>query len=154
LFDSGHVTEASWVLRGKLSRAGFQVHEHDLCLAPLSDVHADVIACLNVLDRCLRPRSLLTHLRAMLAPSARLLLSVPLPLRPHVHVGPRTADPEEALPRSDDVWELDANALVEELLAPLGFQVERLSRVPYLSRGDVDCPVYVLDAALLVLRAA
>lgn len=154
LFSTVHVTEASWVLRRKLSRRGFSVHGIDLSLSPLPNERFDVISCLNVIDRCARPRSLLTHLHAMLQPQGRLLLSVPLPLRPHVHVGARTADPEESLPRSDDQWELDATSLADELLQPLGFDVERLARAPYLSRGDASSPLYVLDAALFVLRVA
>ncbi len=151
-FDIVSVTEASRVLRSKLTRRGFSVLSTDLSLAPTPTMQLDVIACLNVIDRCVRPRSLLTNLRSMLNGQGRLLLSVPLPLRPHVHLGARTADPEESLPRSDDQWELDATALVDELLSPLGYDVERLSRLPYLSRGDAHAPLYVLDAAVFVLR--
>lgn len=153
-FERVQVTETSRVLRRRLAERGFAVLNTDLSVAADSTQRFDVIACLNVLDRCARPRSLLANLKAMLQPSGRLLLSVPLPLRPHVHVGPQTVDPEESLPRSDQVWELDATSLHDELLRPLGFTVERLARLPYLSRGDADCPLYVLDAAVYVLRAA
>lgn len=154
LFSEVHTTEASRVLRRRLRQRGFKVLRRDLSLSPEPELRPNVIACLNVIDRCARPRSLLTHLRSMLARDGRLLLSVPLPLRPHVHIGARTADPEESLPSSQHTWELDVTALVDELLAPLGFELERLSRLPYLSRGDVTTPLYLLDAAVLVLRIA
>jgi SAM-dependent methyltransferase len=152
MFERVSVTEASRVLRTKLARRGFTVIPQDLSVVPGGSASFDVIACLNVIDRCARPRSLLTHLRSMLTRDGRLLLSVPLPLRPHVHLGARTADPEESLPRSEDHWELDVTALVDELLSPLGYDVERVSRLPYVSRGDAHAPLYVLDAAVLVLR--
>ena len=154
MFAEVCATEASRVLRRRLRQRGFKVLQQDLSMSPALDLKANAIACLNVIDRCARPRSLLTHLRSMLAPAGRLLLSVPLPLRPHVHIGARTADPEESLPSSQNTWELDATALADELLVPLGFQVERLSRLPYLSRGDATTPLYVLDAAVLILRVA
>lgn len=156
LFTDVIATEASRVLRHRLRQRGYVSLAHDLSLSPLADRKFATIACLNVIDRCARPRSLLTHLRSMLTCDGRLLLSVPLPLRPHVHVGARTADPEETLPTGvlggDTTWETAATLLVENLLQPLGFTIERLSRVPYLSRGDADAPLYVLDAAIVVLR--
>jgi hypothetical protein len=33
-----------------------------------------------------------------------------------------------------------------------GFAIERLARLPYLSRGDSRAPYYVLDDGLWVLR--
>jgi len=156
LYSDVIATEASRVLRYRLKQRGFVGIGHDLSLSPLPNLQVDTIACLNVIDRCARPRSLLTHLHSMLPADGRLLLSVPLPLRPHVHVGPRTADPEESLPvplgAPDQSWEASATTLVEGLLLPLGFEVERLSRLPYLSRGDALAPLYVLDAAILLLR--
>lgn len=158
LFSDVVVTETSRVLRRRLKQRGYVALAHDLSMSPLPDRRFETIACLNVIDRCARPLSLLKHLRSMLAVDGRLLLSVPLPLRPHVHMGPRTADPEESLPVSntarDESWEASTSLLVERLLQPLGFSVERLSRVPYLSRGDVHTPLYVLDAAVLVLRSS
>lgn len=147
------VTEGSRVLRQRLRRRGFDVISQDLSQAALPERRFDVITCLNVIDRCARPISLVRHLRSMLANDGRLLLSVPLPLRPHVHVGSHTVDPDESLPLSRDQWELDATAVFEALLQPLGLSLERLCRVPYLSRGDTAAPLYVLDAAVFVLRA-
>jgi hypothetical protein len=42
--------------------------------------------------------------------------------------------------------------LVTRVLSPLGLSLEAVSRVPYLSSGDADHPLYVLDDAVLVLR--
>jgi SAM-dependent methyltransferase len=158
LFADVAATETSRVLRHKLQQRGYRALPDDLSLSALAGPKLDVIACLNVIDRCARPLSLLTRLRSMLAADGHLLLSVPLPLRPHVHAGGQTSDPEESLPtvhdEADESWEASATSLVERLLQPLGFDLERLSRIPYLSRGDAETPLYVLDAAIIVLRAS
>jgi SAM-dependent methyltransferase len=153
LFDAITVTEASSVLRGKLRRQGHRVLPHDFERAPLPGESFDAIFCLNVLDRCARPRTLLAHLSSALAPAGRLLVAVPLPPRPHVHVGRHTVDPEELLPGAPD-WEAGAGALIEALFVPAGLQLSALARVPYLCRGDARTALHVLDAALFVLGRA
>jgi SAM-dependent methyltransferase len=151
LFASTTVTESSPVLRRKLRARGYRVLEHDLSLAPLaSDEHFDAITCLNVLDRCLRPHSLLTHLRELLGPDGRLVLSVPLPLKPHVHVGRFTVSPEESLPPAGSSFELGVSSLLAKAIAPAGLEIARLARAPYVCRGDAHRPLYALDAAVLV----
>jgi hypothetical protein len=42
--------------------------------------------------------------------------------------------------------------LVEKTLEPLGFEVETISRVPYLSRGDSQQVLYVLDDVLVMCK--
>lgn len=50
-----------------------------------SDVRYDVIACLNLLDRCDRPISLLKEIRSSLKPdTGRLVLALVLPFRQYV----------------------------------------------------------------------
>ena len=51
-------------------------------------------------------------------------------------------------------WETAARELTERLLEPSGLTVTRLSRLPYLSRGDLHRPLYVLDSALWVCTTA
>jgi SAM-dependent methyltransferase len=154
LFDAVSATEASAVMRRRLRARGFAVLERDLAQQPLPDGETfDAVLCLNVLDRCARPRTLLRHLRAGLAPDGRLLLSVPLPLSPHVQVGGRTTDPDEPLPARVVGWEAGVASLASKLLVPAGLRVERLSRAPYLCRGDARQQLYALDAALFVCSA-
>jgi SAM-dependent methyltransferase len=151
IFDRVMVTESSAVMRRRLRKRGFEVLDIDLAHEPLPlALQADAVLCLNVLDRCSHPRTLLRHLRTALAPNGRLVLSVPLPLRPHVQHGGYTGDPEETLPASVSTWEGGAASIWRELLTPLGFRVERLSRAPYLCRGDSGAQCYVLDSAIFV----
>ncbi len=149
LFERICVTESSRALARILRRKGFEVFDHDLGVASWPSAQRfDVVSMLNVLDRTLFPRTLLANARALLAPGGTLLVSVPLPLRAHVHVGPHTVDPEESLPAARAGFEESANALAEELLVPAGLCVRRFSRVPYVSHGDSRRAFYVLDAAL------
>ena len=153
LFASVSVTEASRVMRARLRARGLHVIAHDLARAPLpASMRFDAILCLNVLDRCAYPRSLLRHLRAALADGGRLLLAVPLPLAPHVQHAGATADPEEPLPAAEPSWEAGAASIARELGAA-GLRIERLARAPYVCRGDTRARLHVLDDALFVCAA-
>jgi len=145
-------TETSARLRKLLAARGLQVSELDLTVASLGR-RFDVVACLNVIDRTSRPLTLLRSLLSHVNPDGRLIVSVPLPARPHVHVQGGTIAPSERLPSFAGDWETAVRELSEKLFAPLGVGVERLARAPYLSRGDRHAPLYVLDAAVWVLRA-
>jgi len=100
----------------------------------LSDYDAN--ALLNVLDRAPRPLTLLERARALVAPGGRLVVAVPLPLSPHVHVAGGTVDPEELLPTDDATeWEPAVASLVARVFAPLALHVERLARAVSEPRG-------------------
>lgn len=150
LFEHVVVAEASAVMRSRLRSQGWQVVDHELTHNPLpSTLRPDAILWLNVLDRCSHPRTLLRQLRDALPPHGRLLLAVPLPLSPHVQQAGHTTDPDEPLPAPEASWEAGAVS-VARVIEEAGLRVERLSRVPYLSRGDAHAPLYVLDDALFV----
>ncbi len=131
------------------SEAGVPLPLHAASGSP--GVHC--VSLLNVLDRCDTPRTLLTRLRDVLLPGeGRLLLAVVLPFRPFVEDGTQRRTPAEALGLSPDAsFEASLAALWQTVLQPLGFRLEAVSRVPYLSDGDTKCPVYCLDDALIVL---
>ncbi|MGE0786743.1 MAG: methyltransferase domain-containing protein [Sandaracinaceae bacterium] len=151
LLDAIETTELSWPLVLRLRARGFTCHRVDLA----GGAHLgtfDVVSALNVLDRTSRPRTLLAAMRAHLAPDGRLLLSVPLPARPHVDVGGATIDPDEPLHADGDTFEAALATLALRMIEPAGLTVERLARAPYLSRGSEDTPLYVLDAAIVVAR--
>jgi len=141
-------TEVSKMMARNLRRAGFRCLEADLARAPVPDPPYDLVTCLNVLDRCERPRSLLANLTRALSPGGRLVLATPLPFDPFVYAGARSKDPVEQLDLPRDSWEPSVARLATTVLEPLGLTVEAVSRVPYLCRGDADRPLYVLDDAL------
>jgi SAM-dependent methyltransferase len=145
-------TETSRVMARKLRKRGFRCYEADLAESGVPEPSYDVITCLNVLDRCPRPKSLLAEARRALAPDGRLVLAVPLPFNAFFYEGPASRDQKERLDVSGGRWERAAAELVEKVLDPMGFDVETLSRVPYLCRGDSRHELYVLDDALLVCK--
>ncbi len=151
LFDAVETTEVSKGMAKRLREKGYRCHEVDLVQERLeAAVPFDAIALLNVIDRTSHPISLLETLPTLMAPGAWLLIAVPLPLAPHVHVGPATVDPEEMLPIERESWEAAASVLEADLLRPLGYDVRALSRVPYLCRGSKRQPVAQLDDALFL----
>lgn len=153
LFADVVTTEISWAMAHRLRRRGWAAHRIDVASQGAPSPPYDVVSCLNVLDRCPRPRSLLRRCREALAPDGRLLVSLPLPYLPHVYRGGHTVAPTEELDVYSTNWELGAGFVVERVLEPLGLVAERWSRVPYLSGGDSHRPFYELDAAVWVCRA-
>lgn len=143
-------------LRRALLRRGFSILDLDLCDEPLPvGQKFACITCLNVIDRVLRPRAMVAHLRDRLAPGGQLVISVPIPLRPHVDCGSATVSQEQPLPRAPGAtFEAYTAKLCLDFLQPLGLHIERVSRAPYLCQGDVDQPLHVLDALVLVCTAA
>ncbi len=115
---------------------------------------ADVIALLNVLDRTERGPTLLERCRAAMSEQTRLLLSLPLPYRPHFYSGVASREPVERLAVAGNGFSAALMRLVVDVLEPMGFCVERLTRLPYLSGGDAERPLTVLDAAVLVCTRA
>lgn len=160
LFHEVETTELSRNMAKRLRERGYECHEIDLTEETLSELNRfDCICLLNVIDRTSRPLTLLSQCKEMLTASGRLVVAVPLPLSPHVHVGPLTVAPEEDLPKGNATkdkrsWETAAVALAKHAFQPLGLVVERLSRAPYFCRGTKAHPVHTLDDAIFVLRQA
>lgn len=145
-------TETSGPMAARLRERGFPCLQTEL---PAAGFTHDLVTCLNVLDRTSRPLSLLRRLRELLTPSGVLLVGVVVPWRPAVlQRAGLTSAPNEALPaavREAATFEQSAAALATSVFEPLGFDVRRVSRVPYLSRGGPRGSIVALDDALFVL---
>lgn len=145
-------TERSRAMARNLRRRGFECHEMDVAEVGAPDGGYDLITCLNVLDRCKRPRELLRRLVEALEPGGRLVVATPLPFDPFFYDGPRSLEPAEKLELPRQGWEPSVAALIERELRPLGLEIDSVSRVPYLCQGDSQRSLYVLDDALVVCR--
>jgi len=157
LFSEVSTTEVSHNMAKRLRSRGFRCFEtYDLRNVPFEGGY-DVISFLNVLDRCNEPITILKNMRRLMrSGNSRLLLAVPLPLNPAVESGAGWTAPKEKLLSKrlccrPDAWEQSVIALVREVFTKVGFQVESVSRVPYLSQGDGVKSYYVLDDAVFVL---
>ena len=152
LFDSVVTTEVSWAMSRRLRRRGFSCHRVDVTENEIPGGPYNVVSCLNVLDRCWRPITLITRALDALADNGRLLLALALPYRPWVYDGPATEDPLEAFDCVGGTWEQMTAHLAQVTLPKCGLEVETISRAPYLSSGDTQRPLYVLDDAVFVCR--
>jgi len=153
LFERVATTEMSRAMAFRLRRRGFACFRQDVTTAGVPEPPYDAIACLNVLDRCDRPLTLLGNLRAGLRDRGLLLLSLVLPYRPFVYDGGSSVDPSERLPLTRSEWETCVGELCQRVIEPLGLEVEVITRVPYLSGGDAKRPLYELDDVVLLCRA-
>jgi SAM-dependent methyltransferase len=149
-FTAVHAVETSRPMVRRLRRHGFVAHRVDISHTPAPGAPYDSVALLNVLDRSARPAALLAAAYDALADDGVLIVSMPLPMQPFYQRGARTLDPVEALPVVGTAWEGAARSLAEDVLAPNGFTVTRLTRAPYLSGGDRRAPFYELDAVVIV----
>lgn len=86
------------------------------------------------------------------------LLAVVLPFSAFVEVGTQRLPPTERLSmrggqcHEGATFEAAASVLLENVLQPAGFKLVQFSRVPYLCRGDLRQPYYVLSDAIFVLQ--
>ena len=60
--------------------------------------------------------------------------------------------PKQNLHLSGETFEEQLSSLVRDLLVPVGFEVERFTKLPYLCDGDLYHSYYVLYDAVFVLR--
>lgn len=157
LVESIECTETSRFMARRLRQRGLSCWRGHVGEGAAGDPLAngppfDVISLFNVIDRTPRPRSLLASVVKRLPPGGLLALSTPLPYAPFYYEGSMPRDPEEKLELGAERWEDALGELWRHELAPLGLELRVLSRVPYLSGGDVQHPAYVLDDAVLLCR--
>jgi len=166
-FEKTCATESSRGMAKRLRERGFDVVlESDTIEDVVGDVRRlgedldedgfDVVAALNLCDRIDAPVTLMSQLKRALKPGTGvLILAIVVPFRPFVEGadGTRTKPSETVDAPSSGSWEAGVEALWENLIAPAGFELIRLARVPYISEGDHLFDAYVLDDAVFVLRA-
>lgn len=156
-FRSVYVTEVSSTMLWRLQEQGYSVLGiDDWAVTSQTDSadrrQYDVISCLNLLDRCERPLILLQQIRASLVPTTgRLVLAVVLPFSSYVETA-SDHHPNQHLHVSGEKFEEQLSSLVRDVLVPVGFEVERFTKLPYLSEGDLYHSYYVLYDAVFVLR--
>ncbi|KAK4474728.1 hypothetical protein MN116_001853 [Schistosoma mekongi] len=159
-FKMVYVTEISPVMRWRLSKHGFSILDVDSWKliskqldTPEVPSHFDVISCLNLLDRCTAPITLLKRINQALKPiTGILILGIVLPLKQYVET---THDqrPNEILDIVDsELWEVQLSSLIKNILIPANFNILRWTRLPYLCEGDFLKSFYYLNEIILVLQ--
>ncbi|XP_072275040.1 protein-L-histidine N-pros-methyltransferase isoform X1 [Pyxicephalus adspersus] len=149
-FEEIYVTEMSQTMIWQLQKKKYRVLNIDEWQR--TGFQYDVISCLNLLDRCHQPVTLLKEMRSVLEPTrGRVVLALVLPFHPYVENGGKWEKPSEIMQVNGTVWEEQVNSLAD-VFEEAGFAVESLTRLPYLCEGDMYNDYYVLDDAVFVLR--
>ncbi|KAM5152041.1 protein-L-histidine N-pros-methyltransferase [Mantella aurantiaca] len=149
-FEEIYVTEMSQTMIWQLQKKKYRVLNIDEWQR--TGFQYDVISCLNLLDRCHQPVSLLKEMRSVLEPTrGRVILALVLPFHPYVENGGKWEKPSEVMQVNGTMWEEQVNSLAD-VFQEAGFAVETFTRVPYLCEGDMYNDYYVLDDAVFVLR--
>ena len=145
-------TETSYIMKDRLREKDIQVIND---IRELENVH--LISCLNVLDRCIDPKSLLTDIYHALHPNGRALLALVLPYQhfvernssDHMPVDPLLPHwPNKSLPFNEEI-----NVFFEEL-EMMGFKIESFTKAGYLCEGDIRQSFYWLIDILVIVSKA
>ena len=148
LFKKVYVTELSPAMQWRLSTYGYTVLDTN----NWGNIKFDVITCLNVLDRCEKPLTLLKQIHQYLNPQhGRLILSIVLPFKPYFEYNYNHL-PNETLPIEGDLVEEQINSLLKNIFQPLGFNLKKFTRLPYLCEGDIEKSYYFLFDYLFVFE--
>lgn len=150
-FDEVYVTEISPVMRKILSKKGYKVLDVDSWHK--EDITYDMISCLNILDRCDRPLTLLDQLLTKLKPDGYILIALVFPISQYVEAS-ETGDhkPRESLGVTGAKLEEQLVSFYNKVLLPRSLEVVRWTRLPYLCEGDIDLSFYWLHDVVMLLR--
>ncbi|XP_033105106.1 methyltransferase-like protein 9 [Anneissia japonica] len=149
-FQEVIVTEMSTTMQWRLQEKGYKVVGVD----EWANRTYDMISCLNLIDRCDKPITLLHNIHKALNPGGIVILAVVIPYRPFVEFGSSKNCPSEYMEVEGKTWEEQAQSLITEYFIPAGFKLRSFTRVPYLCEGDMHNPFYVLSDALFVLESS
>ncbi|XP_050324856.1 protein-L-histidine N-pros-methyltransferase [Bactrocera neohumeralis] len=143
-------TETSWTMRERLKSRNFSILERINELQ-----NAQLISCLNVLDRCIDPIDLLEDIYKALAPNGRVILALVLPYVHYVEMNSSHMPLRPLLkhwPERSQQLSFEAEAVeFFQLLESMGFRVEAWTKAPYLCEGDLRQSFYWLVDIVVVL---
>ncbi|XP_051523262.1 protein-L-histidine N-pros-methyltransferase-like isoform X1 [Myxocyprinus asiaticus] len=150
-FNQIYATEVSTPMKWHLKRKNYSLLGIDEWQR--TGFQYDLISCLNLLDRCDEPLKLLQYIKQSLVPgTGRLILAAVLPFQPYVETGGNWVRPKEHIKVEGKTWEEQVTHLTTEVFQKMGFEVEAVTRLPYLCEGDMYKDYYVLDDAVFVLK--
>ena len=121
----------------------------------------DTIACLNLLDRCEQPLSILRRIKKALKPGGVLLVALVLPFNPYVEWNSSHQPIENLLDPSLEEHSQTSNEhskhtfekqipSIVNMFQREGFSVDAWTRIPYLCEGDMGQSLYVLSDAVFL----
>ena len=113
----------------------------------------DVISCLNLLDHCVQPLTLLKGIRSVLETTqGTVIFALVLLFHSYVeNVGGKCEKLSEILEIKGQHWEEQVNSL-PEAFRKAGFAIEVFTRLPCLCEGNMYNYYYVLYIVVFFLR--
>lgn len=152
---NAYATETSYIMKDRLREKDITVIND---IRELENVH--LVSCLNVLDRCSDPKSILADIHSSLHPNGRALMALVLPYNHYVERTSsqnRTHLPSTPLlshwPNKTLSFNEEINAFFE-LLEAMGFVIESFTKAPYLCEGDIRQSFYWLIDILVIVSKA
>jgi len=149
-FSSTHCTEISSTMVKLLSEDGFKILDHENWAE--NDTLYDLISCLNILDRCDKPLTMLQKVRTKLKLNGRILLALVLPLKQYVELSTNNHEPIEKIPLHGDTVEEQLESLDNMVLKPIGLEIIHWTILPYLCEGDINQAFYWLKDIVILLK--
>jgi len=151
----------------------------------------DVISCLNLLDRCDKPFTLLKQIKNALVHNGLLVVALVLPFNPYVEYNKdnkplenlldaesfssedllanlynnkNAAVQQDQCTKTNDSLNFLCNKkpnklnyqisyLIENVFRPLGFELIKFSRVPYLCEGNLLQSFYFMNDYIFVFKS-
>ena len=149
-FQHVFATEISGQMQKHLRHQGFTVVGID----EWTDRKYDMISCLNLLDRCDKPVTLLKQIRDSLTPDGKLIVASVSPYSPFVEENRSNGNkPSEVMDiQHCTSIEDQINQTVNNIFIPNGFSLVSFSRLPYLCEGDLRNSFYILHDIIFILK--
>ena len=159
-YKDTYATEASWAMRDILKEKNVKVLDIDDWDVD-NDLQRsfDAIACLNLLDRCENPISILRRIKKALKPGGILLIAIVLPFNPYVEFNSSHEPVEKLLELNSEHLQSNEDSKytfekqvpsVVKTLQQEGFSIDAWTRVPYLCEGDMGQSLYFLSDAVFL----
>jgi len=148
------VTEVSKSMKYRLKERGFTVVDAERWTSykPFT-----LVTMLNLLDRCEKPLNMIRSAHEALSACEnksvpRLLIASVFPFRQSIEW--RSSRKADEFIRINGTWSIEEQAgfFIQKIVEPQGFELESLSRVPYICEGDVKAPYYVLNNVIMVFK--
>ncbi|XP_061196972.1 protein-L-histidine N-pros-methyltransferase-like [Saccostrea echinata] len=150
-FRQVYATEVSSTMVWRLQQKNYKILGLDEW--DNGSISFDLISCLNLLDRCNKPMTILHSIRRVLTPGVgKAIVAVVLPFKPYVEQDSKDHSPEENLLIQGQSFEEQVQFFIKKVFEPAGFIVEKFSRLPYLCEGDLHQSFYALDDAVFVIK--
>lgn len=178
-FINVYATEMSQPMQWRLKQKGYKIFdvnnwdtqliESESNQSPNNVLKYDAIACLNLLDRCDEPITLLKQMKNALKSDGLLIIALVLPYKPFVEYNKDNRPYEDLMSIKDSSLtcrnqsmyngkmlnkiNFQIHFLVEEVFEPLGFELLKLTRLPYLCEGNMEQSFYFLHDYVFILKS-